>query len=83
MSIDSLISVLGWMSVINIGMLIFSAGVIVLLRPLISRLHASMFEISPIELNTIYFNFLGWYKLAIIMLNIVPYLALKIVFAGG
>ena len=69
---------LGWCSVINIGLLTFTAIFVVLLRGPISRIHAKMFNLDEAELSPAYFQYLAQYKFIIIVFNIVPYLALRI-----
>jgi hypothetical protein len=70
---------LGWCSLINVGLLTFSAVVVVWLRGPISRIHAKMFALEPDGLPRVYFEYLALYKIAIIIFNIVPYVALRII----
>ena len=79
MTVDILREVLGWCAVINIGLLIFSAIFVVLLRGPISHIHAKMFNLDESDLSRAYFQYLAQYKIAIIMFNIIPYFALRIV----
>ncbi len=71
---------LGWCSVINIGLLIFSGIFVVLFRDPISRIHAKMFDLDESNMSRAYFQFLAQYKIAIILFNIVPYFALRIMY---
>ena len=68
---------LGWCSVINIVLLIFSAILIIRIRKSVAILHGKMFNLDENYLSQAYFQYLGQYKIAIIVFNIVPYLALK------
>jgi hypothetical protein len=77
-TIEAIREFLGWCSVINIGLLMFSAIVVVALRGTVSRLHAKMFSLEESDLSRAYFQYLAQYKIAIIVFNIVPYLALWI-----
>ena len=79
MTIDILREVLGWCAVINIGLLIFSSIFVVSLRGPISRIHAKMFNLDESDLSLAYFQYLAQYKIAIIVFNIIPYFALRIV----
>ena len=72
------ITFLGWCAVINTAVLFVSTIMIYALSEPIKSIHAKISNIDPEELDKIYFNFLGNYKLAIFMLNLAPYLALKI-----
>ena len=69
----------GWCSVINIGLLIFSSILIIAIRGTASRLHSKMFNLDESFVSQAYFQYLAQYKIAIIVFNIVPYFALRIV----
>lgn len=69
---------LGWCSVINIGILIFSAIFVILLRDQVSTLHAKIFNLNKEDVFRAYFQYLAQYKILIIVFNIVPYFALSI-----
>ena len=70
---------LGWCSIINIGLLLFSAIFVILLRDQVSTLHAKIFNLNKEDVFRAYFQYLAQYKILIIVLNIVPYFALKII----
>ena len=78
MTIETITTFLGWCSVINIGVLLFSTLMMIVVRDFAIKLHSSLFGVNPEELPIIYFQYLGNYKIAIIILNIVPYIALKL-----
>ena len=77
-SIEMLREFIGWCSVINIGMLFLSTIMLMLMRGWIIKIHAKMTGVSEAELPGIYLQFLGNYKMLIIVLNLVPYIALRI-----
>ena len=77
-TIDSFTTFLGWCAVINIGVLLISTALIYFLQGPVIRIHSKMFGLSPADLPMAYFEYLGNYKIAIYILNIVPYIALKI-----
>lgn len=77
MSIEQMTTLLGWLSLINIALLSFSAVMIWIFKDLITRLHSQLFKLSSTELMPLYFHFLAHYKLLIIVFNVTPYLALK------
>ena len=77
-SIESLATFFGWCSLINIGVLVFTTVVLVLMKEAISNMHARLFGVKQEELPQVYFAYLGHYKVAILVLNLVPYLALKL-----
>ena len=78
--INSLTTFLGWCSVINIAILIFSTIVLKVMREPVSKIHAKMFGLKQTDLPPIYMHYLGIYKIAIIMFNLVPYISLKIMY---
>ncbi len=79
MTIEMIRAVLGWCSVINIGLLIFSSISLIAIRGVASRIHGKMFNLDEKDLSRAYFQYLAQYKIAIIVFNIVPYFALRII----
>jgi len=77
-SIETIREFLGWCSVINLGMLIISTIMLTIMRSWIVGIHASMTGVSEAELPRIYIEFLGNYKILIIVFNVVPYLSLML-----
>jgi hypothetical protein len=76
--LSSLTTFFGWCSIINIGLLAFTSLLLLGMKNLILGIHGKVTGIPDSELNVLYFQYLGHYKIAIIVLNIVPYLALKL-----
>lgn len=71
---------LGWCTLLNYAVLVFSALLLVSgVGNWAKRLHGKLFNLSETELNALYFSYLANYKVAIFVLNLVPYLALKII----
>lgn len=79
MDMNSLTLFLGWCSVINIGILVFSTLALVVARRPVSAMHSKLFGVNQSDLAPLYMQYLGNYKIAIILLNIVPYIALRII----
>ena len=77
-SIDTLTSFLGWCSVVNIGVLVFTTIALTIMRGPIVSIHSKLFGLNQAELPLTYFQYLGNYKIAIFIFNVVPYIALKI-----
>jgi len=77
-SIETIREFLGWCSVINIGLLLLSSIMIVLMRSWVVNIHAKMTGINEEELPILYFQVLGNYKMLIILFNLVPYIVLRI-----
>lgn len=76
---ETVTSLLGWSTIINTGLLIFSTIMMVSMRGFIRKVHGKLLRISEGELDSEYFRFLANYKLLIIFFNLVPYIALKLI----
>ncbi len=79
MTIETLTKLLGWISVINIAILLFSTLGLVAMREFITKIHSRLFRLDEKDLGRAYFQYLAQYKIAIIVLNIAPYLALRVI----
>ncbi len=79
MTVEMIRAVLGWCSVINIGLLLFSSILLIAIRGVASRIHGKMFNLDEKYLSQAYFQYLAQYKIAIIVFNVVPYFALRII----
>ena len=77
-SIEVVREFLGWCSIINIGLLFFSTIMLIIMRGWIVSIHAKMTGVSEAELPRLYFEYLGNYKILIIIFNLVPYIALRV-----
>lgn len=78
MNIEQLSEFLGWCLVINIVVMIISAITIIVFRESITSIHSRLTGVEKSNLPSLYFQYLGNYKIAIFVLSLVPYLALKI-----
>jgi len=78
MTIETLRVFFGWCSVINIGVLMLSSILIIAIRGTAAHFHAKLFNLDEKYVSEAYFQYLGNYKTAVIIFNIVPYFALKI-----
>jgi len=78
MTIETIRTFLGWCAVINIGLFMLSSILIIAIRGTASRIHGKMFNLDKKHIAQAYFQYLGQYKIAIIVFNIVPYFALKV-----
>lgn len=79
-NVEAITEFLGWCSVINIGLGLFSLIFITFLRDTILRIHSKMFNLDERDLSRAYFQFLGQYKIATIVFNVVPYIVLRIMY---
>jgi len=78
MTLQTLTELLGWTSVINIAILLFSTLSLIIMRGAITGIHSKLFGLDEKDLGRAYFQYLAQYKIAIIVLNIAPYLALRV-----
>jgi hypothetical protein len=77
-STETVTELLGWCTAINFGLLIVASIALALMRGSISRIHSKLFGLDEVDLSRAYFQYLAQYKIAIIVLNLVPYIALKV-----
>ncbi len=77
-TLSQLTELLGWVSILNVGMLLFVSIILVLMKSTITSIHSKMFSIPEDELSIIYFKYLANYKTLSFVFIIVPYIALKI-----
>ncbi|MCO4798844.1 MAG: hypothetical protein KC484_06495 [Colwelliaceae bacterium] len=76
--INELTVFFGWCTVINLGIYLFSAFFIIVLKNFTVNLHSKIVGVEASELPNMYFKFLGNYKIGILLLNLTPYVALKL-----
>ncbi|NOX98388.1 MAG: hypothetical protein GXP30_01435 [Verrucomicrobia bacterium] len=79
MTIETLTELLGWVTIINMGLLMVSTVMILLMKGVAIKMHSKMFAIEEKDLNRMYFQYLGNFKILVIVFNLTPYIALKII----
>ena len=67
-----------WCTIINGGLLIYSAIGLTFAPNWIYKVQSRWYPISREAFNVIIYSFLGLYKLFFITFNVVPYIALRI-----
>ena len=77
-NIQTITTFLGWYTVINLGIYIFTSIMLIMFKDPVKNIHSKLLAVSTEKLDEVYFNYLANYKLAILFLNIAPYFALKI-----
>jgi len=78
MNTETLTTFLGWCTLINAAILLFVALVIVTFRSTIAGLHAAMFGLDEARVSQQYFAYLANYKIALLIFNLTPYVALRL-----
>lgn len=79
MDIQTLTSFFMWCSIINIGMLFFLALVYMLAPNLTYRLQSKFIPISRETFDIVFYAFLGFFKVFVLVFNVVPWIALLII----
>ena len=78
MSLNDLAALLGWSTVINSAILLITSLALMGLRDWVSNIHGKLSGLSNEDLNLAYFRYMAHFKLLIIVFNLTPYLALRI-----
>jgi Family of unknown function (DUF6868) len=79
MTLEAIRDVLGWCSAINIGLLLFWWLWFMLAHDFMYRFHGKWFKLSVERFDEINYSLMGFFKIGVILFNIVPYFALRIV----
>lgn len=69
---------LGWCSLINIVLLLWTVMCLTVFRRPILQLHGAMLGLSEEDLARRYLDFMVQYKVLIVVFNLVPWVVLKI-----
>lgn len=79
MTVEIVREFLGWCSIINLALLIWWFLFFMLAHDWMYNLHGKWFKLSVEKFDAIHYALMGFYKLSILLFNIIPYLALRIV----
>ena len=79
MNIEILRRFLLWCLGINYGILLLWFAVFVVAHDALYRLHTRWFRISVAQFDTVHYAGMSVYKIGVLLLNLVPYLALRMV----
>jgi len=79
MTVDILRGVLGWCSIINMGVLIFWFLMLVLAHDWVYHMHSKFFKVPVETFDAIHYAGGLFFKLFVFFFNIIPYFALCIV----
>lgn len=77
MSIDVLRDFLASMLLINAGILFLTTVILGLLGNWAIGFHAKVFQLDEHRIRQAYFNYLANYKIAVVVFNLAPWLALQ------
>ena len=79
MNIDVVREFLMWCTIINAGLLILTSLLFLAASDLIYSAHSKWFPLSREAFTVAIYGFIGFYKILIIVFNIVPFVAVSIV----
>ncbi len=77
-TIAELTEFFGWSTLINCAMFLLATVAVIGFRDTVASIHSKLFGIDPTQLPAAYFRYLANYKITIIVFNLAPYIALKI-----
>jgi hypothetical protein len=78
MTMDMWVQFLGWMAFVNGAILIAGTFVLWAARDWVMNIHSTMMGVDRVDLPVLYFSYLANFKIAWIVLNLVPYLVLRL-----
>jgi len=79
MTVEIIRDFLLWCSAINLGLLIYWWLFFTLAHGFVYRIHGKWFKLSVEKFDSIHYAGMAFFKICIIVFNIVPYIALRIV----
>ena len=79
MTLETIRSVLAWCTLMNLVLLLFWFVYFRLAHDWLYRTHGKWFDIPADKFDVIHYGAMAGFKLGIILFNLVPYLALRIV----
>ena len=79
MTSDAIVTFLGWCSLINIGVLLWWFLWLWLAHDWIYKMHGRWFKLSEERFDAIHYTAIAFFKLTVLVFNLVPYFALRII----
>ncbi len=79
MTVETIRDVLAWCSVINFALLLLWFVGFLLARDWVYRVHGKWFTLSVEKFDAIHYAGMAFFKICILLFNLVPYLAFRIV----
>ena len=80
MDIEQLQHFLFWCTLINFGVLLWWAAFYLFAHDFVYRVHSRFFVISRVQFDAIHYAGMAFYKLSIVLFNLVPFIVLHILF---
>jgi len=79
MNLEQLTDLFKWMTIINMGLLVLSSLLIMMLKGVMCNVHGKLFGIDKDKVAMASYGYLGIYKVFIIVFNVVPYVSLLLI----
>ena len=79
MSIDTLRNALLWCTVINYGVLLVWFLFFIAAHDFLHRIHGRWFRLSVEQFDALHYGGMAIYKVGVLLFNLVPYVALRVV----
>ena len=79
MSFEMIDNILAWSLVVNLSILMFWFLMFALAHDWVYGLHSRWFKISVEKFDGIHYAAMAFYKLAIFLFNLAPYIAIRII----
>ena len=79
MALEQLTDLFKWMTIINIGLLVLSSVLVMVLKNFICTMHGKLFGIKEDNVATVVYGYLGMFKVLVIVFNLVPYISLVLI----
>ena len=79
MELSLIKAIFGWMLVVNVGIYTLAAVFLIFARDWVSRFEARLTGVPAEDWPRIFVDYLSMYKIAILVFNLAPYVALVIV----
>jgi hypothetical protein len=80
MSVEKLRAFLGWCTLINMGLLLFWILWLIIAHDFVYHYHGKWLQLTVEQFDSIHYTGMLYYKMAIFLFNIVPYLTLRIIY---
>lgn len=77
MSREVIQSILGWCTVLNMGVLLYWWIMLIIAHNWVYRFHTKWFQLSRETFDAIHYAAMAFYKICIFLFNLVPYVALR------
>jgi TRAP-type C4-dicarboxylate transport system permease small subunit len=79
MEIKKITSILGWCIILNVALLLWWALWMLFAHDLVYNVQSAVLDISVEQMDVIHYGAMAFHKILIIVFNVIPYLALKII----